>query len=539
MKKQTLALFCAMSVLVTGCSTPTNAPAQPDKNSTELVTNTEADPSAANEPGTPAATADGIPSVTYNLISNEYPSGDNETTLLYSSYSLPVVTVAGNQGSSDAINSVFTEHKQSYDDEVAEALKEATSWYGDAPEDFASYGFYYSYDVKRCDDRILSLRSCDDSYCGGAHGYYSYSGWNFDTKTGAKLSLSDIATDKDTLLACAKNYILGQLSLPKYSDMLMMDLADITSSNDMDEYILTDDTWFFTNSGLTFVSNTGVLGSYAAGAFFFTIPYQQLEGLKPEYAYDGPLELNAEIGSTISADLDGNEEMDAVFYDCSLNDDTGEVTATLTVNGTDFSDQLAGMLSDGAVYLQDCKYYIVDLDTSDSFAEIAILDNGPSADPVTHFFRYDKGQLSYLGGIYGLLTDSNTRNNGDGSITGQQLISLLETVTVPVTYVLKNGKLEQKEEDWYYIDDSNLPQEFRSHDILKDVVVYTDKDQNSETVTLTSEDGPVTFPATDDKNWFMLKTKDDQTYYIYLKDFGTLESGDWVNEVFSNLLQAG
>ena len=77
------------------------------------------------------------------------------------------------------------------------------------------------------------------------------------------------------------------------------------------------------------------------------------------------------------------------------------------------------------------------------------------------------------------------------------------------------------------------------HDILKDVVVYTDKDQNSETVTLTSEDGPVTFPATDDKNWFMLKTKDDQTYYIYLEDFGTLESGDWVNEVFSNLLQAG
>lgn len=393
--------------------------------------------------------------------------------------------------------------------------------------------------MKRCDDRILSLRSCDDSYCGGAHGYYSYSGWNFDTKTGAKLSLSDIATDKDTLLACAKNYILEQLSLPKYSDMLMMDLADITSSNDMDEYVLTDDTWFFTNSGLTFVSNTGVLGSYAAGAFFFTIPYQQLEGLKPEYAYDGPLELNAEIGSTISADLDGNEEMDAVFYDCSLNDDTGEVTATLTVNGTDFSDQLAGMLSDGAVYLQDCKYYIVDLDTSDSFAEIAILDNGPSDDPVTHFFRYNKGQLSYLGGIYGLLTDSNTRNNGDGSITGRQLISLLETVTVPVTYVLKNGKLEQKEEDWYYIDDSNLPQEFRSHDILKDVVVYTDKDQNSETVTLTSEDGPVTFPATDDKNWFMLKTKDDQTYYIYLEDFGTLESGDWVNEVFSNLLQAG
>lgn len=144
---------------------------------------------------------------------------------------------------------------------------------------------------------------------------------------GRLLTLSDITTDKDTMLKEAEDYIRTQLELPRYQKVLPDSQEDITSA--IKEQILTDETWYFTNGGISFVSNTDVLAPHAAGPLFFTVPYQQFGTLKPEYQYTGPLELSAPVGSTISANLDGNEDMDAIFYDCVDNEETGSFPAHL------------------------------------------------------------------------------------------------------------------------------------------------------------------------------------------------------------------
>lgn len=545
MKRKTIALLCALSILLTGCGIPTDTSVPPEQTAPDTESlgtpDTEGKPSGTEDSSTeksnlPAASV-GTPVVSFELISNEYQSDDKEISFLYTDYTRPSVTIPGNENATVAITDTLLEQEQSLNTASSEYLTDAKELYRDNPDIFSSYGLTYEYELKRCDSCVLSLRSYENIYLGGAHGYYTYRGWNFDTRTGKKLTLSDITDDKEKLLACAKEYILSQLELPYYSDQLIVDTENLPSI--VEDSVLVDDMWYFTNSGLTFLANAELLGSYAAGAFFFTVPYQQLEALKPEYEYYGPLEVGALLGSTLSADLDGNEDMEAVFFNCTENEDTGELTCTLTINGTDFSDRLDSMLSYGAVYLPENRYYIVDLDTSDAFAEIAILDNGPSDDPVTHFFRYDKGNLSYLGCIYGLLDDSYTHNNGDGTIQGRLLISLLETARVPATYKLDNNEISLAEEDWYYVDESTFPQAYKTHEILKDVVVYKENNRNAETVTLTPQDGPVTFPATDNKHWFMIKTPDEQLYYLYLEDFSTLESGDWVTDVFDTLFQAG
>jgi hypothetical protein len=94
-------------------------------------------------------------------------------------------------------------------------------------------------------------------------------------------------------------------------------------------------------------------------------------------------------------------------------------------------------------------------------------------------------------------------------------------------------------QSWYYINMENFPEEYKYHEILADVTVYKEKSRNTDAITLTPKDGPVSFPATDNEHWFMLKTSDNQLYYLYLEDFCKLESGQYATDVFKNLLQAG
>ena len=55
--------------------------------------------------------------------------------------------------------------------------------------------------MKRGDDRIFSYVTTDYSYLGGAHPNVVYNGYNYDTKTGKRLTLRDVAEDYDSLYA--------------------------------------------------------------------------------------------------------------------------------------------------------------------------------------------------------------------------------------------------------------------------------------------------------------------------------------------------
>lgn len=55
--------------------------------------------------------------------------------------------------------------------------------------------------VLRADENVVSYEQFYDDYYGGAHGYHSYAGFTFDTKTGKKLDLYDVITGEESVKA--------------------------------------------------------------------------------------------------------------------------------------------------------------------------------------------------------------------------------------------------------------------------------------------------------------------------------------------------
>lgn len=55
----------------------------------------------------------------------------------------------------------------------------------------------YTPDILRADENVVSYELFYYDYYGGAHGYNSYTGLTFDTKTGKKLGFYDVITDED------------------------------------------------------------------------------------------------------------------------------------------------------------------------------------------------------------------------------------------------------------------------------------------------------------------------------------------------------
>lgn len=104
-----------------------------------------------------------------------------------------------------------------------------------------------------------------------------------------------------------------QAVLPAYENFVFSDFA-----SDIESSLLKDSaSWYFDRSGLSFISNPYVLGSYAAGTFEFNIPYDQLTGLKSAYAYKGPYICKLFPGISVSHDVNGNGSADEICY--SLN----------------------------------------------------------------------------------------------------------------------------------------------------------------------------------------------------------------------------
>ncbi|MCI5492964.1 MAG: hypothetical protein MR425_02415, partial [Lachnospiraceae bacterium] len=275
-----------------------------------------------------------------------------------------------------------------------------------------------------------------------------------------------------------------------------------------------------------------------------TVPYQKLEGLKPDYQYTGNFVLSGLVGSTLSVDMNNDENVDAIYYAANYHEDDDTMTCTLTINGTDYSDLLQSddcyLTSGAASSYSMMYYYLVDLDTSDDYIELAIQDMGMSDDLVTYFFRYDGRDLSYVGQINDLFDSSTCTADGDGYISANQGMSILESKSITVTYQLTdNGSLELVPQDWYTIHDDATDSQFNSHNILQNVSVYTEADRNSDTVELTPADGPVSFPATDNEHWAIVKTASGKLYYLYLESFSFLESGQDVTEIFENMFLAG
>ncbi len=166
------------------------------------------------------------------------------------------------------------------------------------------------------------------------------------------------------------------------------------------------------------------------------------------------------MNETASVDLDGDGTNEVVSVNYDLTQDMYNGNPTIQINDFVFDE-------DDTIYAETpdvATWYIFDVDTTDSYKEIGIYQDGPSSDPYTTLFRFEDGVLRNLGGfsdkpiddwnIYvpnyhgdyeeflGLIDRSRIRIEvpGDGTIFADQRIEILETNFAQGLWKLENAE---------------------------------------------------------------------------------------------------
>lgn len=147
-----------------------------------------------------------------------------------------------------------------------EAEENFRTYYEEAEKFFKdndAYGeMYFSDETEasavRADSAVFSVLYDFWTYTGGAHGSFAKKGVNYDTKSGEKLKVSDVITDMDKLTE-----ILSERLMESYGEVLTKE----TVENHLKE-CRSDETmfcWLMDYEGVTFIFNSGMLTSPAAG----------------------------------------------------------------------------------------------------------------------------------------------------------------------------------------------------------------------------------------------------------------------------------
>lgn len=414
-----LTVFCC--ICFTGCSTkqtsvsPESEPAATETSpSASVLDHTQ---SVSPDGKDPAECAYGI-KITEETQSPSYTAKkDASVTVLKADASYPVFGIEGNTEAAAQINAAIQTELDTFlnfEKENAANAEEAYLASLDSSDSaFQTYTADFSYQLKRCDDKVISVVFCQSDFSGGAHGNTWSYGVTFHTKTGERLYLESLCSDYTPFHELLINNLNTQAASPAYHDYISTEL-----NSDIDNALLNDSTcWYLDRSGLTFISNPYVLGSYAAGTFEFNIPYAELDGLKSEYAYQGPYIRKLFPGSIVRHDLNGDSSAEDLCYSIQTDADFSSPKPALTINGRDFSEELEQLhLS----YLWTGAYYLMDIDSEDPYTEIAISNENTERpkETCTHFFRYHTdGKLVYLGNTAGIFNeDMQVRYNSNGNL---------------------------------------------------------------------------------------------------------------------------
>lgn len=254
-----------------------------------------------------------------------------------------------------------------------------------------------------------------------------------------------------------------------------------------------------------------------------------------EYAYElshlYPLEY--EPGRIANEDMDGDGEYEQIQYTLDGNALVGGYRGILQIDGREyFLDAFDGVWLDNP----HSEFYITDISPYYDSLEIAILDDGPSDDPVTYFFIYENG-LSYIGSVGGFPFRQQGSYNGfadEGSVAGETVLDFTHTCRAYGSwwYDYENRRLEYQDSGYY----RNVPE--YPHRLGEDITVYLTMDTSSMTRVLPAQE-KVSFLATDAEEWVLVRGGDGTKGYMRIID-GKIEGlSKTPEEVFSGLGFAG
>ena len=287
------ALSLALLLTLTGCGSqsPAHTTEVPE---TAEIRETDDALNVAPEAPKPKKPMPDTVMVRYDLETREGSSQDGKIKVLQMEENLGRAYIPHNPAAEKAVNQALeglqttfwqggntpgAANSEGYDALLSQARDSQTE-IGDG---FAPYYLSLRSRVMRGDLNVLSLQVRSDAYLGGAHGYAVESGWVFDSQTGKRLELKDLAQDPQAL----ENFVLDQLvSRVSESPELQQHIAWFQQDEYREQFsqLLTQGSWLLDEQGLRFFSQEYQFGPHAAGVLQVTIPYGDLADLmKPQY----------------------------------------------------------------------------------------------------------------------------------------------------------------------------------------------------------------------------------------------------------------
>lgn len=214
--------------------------------------------------------------------------------------------------------------------------------------------------VLRADENVVSYEQFYDDYYGGAHGYHSYAGFTFDTKTGKKLDLYDVITGEESV----KAGIIQELK-NKYAseDGLVENNTPEEDADTFFEYVDSKDqsgavAWSLGADRLNIYYNPYNIGSWALGIVSVSLPFEKYpDTVKEEYKM-GPSDYSVKIG--IYADYSADIYNDGSFSDVSVYPDGTDdyANSALRIQIQDENGQVTSRVFDDMYYFTMEAYYV-------------------------------------------------------------------------------------------------------------------------------------------------------------------------------------
>lgn len=261
------------------------------------------------------------------------------------------------------------------------------------------------------------------------------------------------------------------------------------------------------------------------------------------YASEHPYPKQYPTGKEVSVSLTGDKKQQKISY--SVKETAADVySCQLKIDDTTYE------LGDYVTFITPVEdlFYITDIcESSEELGwedglEIAVLDDGPSGDPVTYFFKYN-GNLKYVGEMAGFPFkdyDGNPQNagkqvvkngfNNQNGIFGRGRIDLIETAYIDTYWWYDYEKQTIEKMDLTMYDFQWRTQ----HESYIDVPLYITMSDTAPTITMRAQKD-VSFIKTDGKEWILIRAKDGTEGYIHVKDGKILNVNASAETVFSDL----
>lgn len=214
--------------------------------------------------------------------------------------------------------------------------------------------------VLRADENVVSYEQFYDDYYGGTHGYHSYAGFTFDTKTGKKLDLYDVITGEESV----KAGIIQELK-NKYAseDGLVENNTPEEDADTFFEYVDSKDqsgavAWSLSADRLNIYYNPYNIGSWALGIVSVSLPFEKYpDAVKEEYKM-GTSDYAVKIG--IYADYSADIYNDGSFSDVSVYPDGTDdyANGALRIQIQDENGQVTSRVFDDMYYFTMEAYYV-------------------------------------------------------------------------------------------------------------------------------------------------------------------------------------